>query len=116
MVIAINYQAHYIKDELRELEDRYKIKITYSEEKEALGTAGPLKLAQTVLTQDNPSSLFFVLNSDIICDYPLEDLVAFQKTHNGEGSIVLATVKDPRRFGVIVAKEDGQVDSFVEKP
>lgn len=33
-----------------------------------------------------------------------------------EGTIVLATVKDPSRFGVIITNEEGRVDRFVEKP
>jgi mannose-1-phosphate guanylyltransferase len=44
-----------------------------------LGTAGPLKLAEKILRQGNEEGLFFVFNSDIICDYPLEDLKAYHK-------------------------------------
>ena len=29
---------------------------------------------------------------------------------------MVTEVQDPSRFGVIVAKEDGQIESFVEKP
>jgi mannose-1-phosphate guanylyltransferase len=32
VVIAINYQAHHIKNSLEPLEEKYKIKITYSQE------------------------------------------------------------------------------------
>lgn len=71
VVIAINYQAFHIKNSLEPLEQKYNIKITYSQEEVALGTAGPLKLAEEVLRRDNPEGLFFVFNSDIICDYPL---------------------------------------------
>lgn len=116
MVIAINYQASHIKNSLEPLEQKYNIKITYSQEEVALGTAGPLKLAEDVLRKDNDEGLFFVFNSDIICDYPLEELKQFHKKNGGEGSIVLATVEDPSRFGVIVSDEAGRVNSFVEKP
>ena len=116
VVIAINYQASHIKNSLEPLEQKYNIKITYSQEEVALGTAGPLKLAEDVLRKDNDEGLFFVFNSDIICDYPLEELKQFHKKNGGEGSIVLATVEDPSRFGVIVSDEAGRVNSFVEKP
>jgi len=53
VVIAINYQAHHIKMSLEPLEEKYHIKITYSQETEALGTAGPLKLAEDILRKDN---------------------------------------------------------------
>lgn len=81
-----------------------------------MGTAGPLKLAESVLRADNKEGLFFVLNSDIICDFPFEELLKFHKTHNQEGTIVLSQVTDPSRFGVVVSDPDGKVKSFVEKP
>ena len=40
-----------------------------------MGTAG-LKLAERSLKDDSP---FFVLNSDVICDYPFEELAKFHK-------------------------------------
>lgn len=81
-----------------------------------MGTAGPLKLAEDILKKDNESGLFFVFNSDIICDYPLEELMAFHKKNGEEGTILLAQVEDPSRFGVVVADTHGKVSSFVEKP
>jgi mannose-1-phosphate guanylyltransferase len=45
VVLAINYQAHYIRNALEPLEAKYQIKLTYSQEVDPLGTAGPLKLA-----------------------------------------------------------------------
>ena len=47
---------------------RLGISITFSHEKEPLGTAGPLALARDVLGRDDEP--FFVLNSDVICDFP----------------------------------------------
>jgi len=52
---------------------------------------------------DNPSGLFFVLNADIICDYPLTQMVEFHKKHGCEGTLVVTKVEDPSRYGVIVA-------------
>jgi mannose-1-phosphate guanylyltransferase len=37
-----------------------------------MGTAGPLRLAKEIITKDNTSGLFFVFNSDVSCEYPLE--------------------------------------------
>ena len=85
-------------------------------ESEPLGTAGPIKLAESILRENNESGLFFVFNSDVICEYPLEQLVAFHKSHGKQGTIVVTKVEDPTRYGVVVAKENGQIDRFVEKP
>ena len=51
-------------------------------------TAGPLALARSILAKDD--SPFFVLNSDIICDYPFEALRSFHESHGREGTIVVS--------------------------
>lgn len=92
------------------------MKITISIESEPLGTAGPLRLAKDLILKDNDSGLFFVFNSDVICDYPLDKFVEFHKSHGKEGTILTTIVEDPTRYGVIVSKDDGQIEKFVEKP
>ncbi|RXM34601.1 Mannose-1-phosphate guanyltransferase beta [Acipenser ruthenus] len=88
------------------------IKISLSHEKEPLGTAGPLALARELLT-DN-SDPFFVLNSDVICDFPFEDMVKFHQHHGKQGTIV---VEEPSKYGVVVYEgESGRIHRFVEKP
>lgn len=42
-----------------------------------MGTAGPIRLAKDIITKDNESGLFFVFNSDIICEFPLTDMIKF---------------------------------------
>lgn len=81
-----------------------------------MGTAGPIRLAKDHIINDNPSGLFFVFNSDVICDYPLKDFIEFHKAHGKEGTVLATTVEDPSKYGVIVHKEDGQIEKFVEKP
>ncbi len=53
----------------------------------SLSPAGPLALASKLLSED--SEPFFVLNSDVICDYPFQQLLTFHKQHGKEGSIVV---------------------------
>lgn len=61
--------------------------MTFSHETEPLGTAGPLALAKSILlSSDEP---FFVLNSDVICDFPFKEMVDFHKAHGKEGTIVV---------------------------
>ena len=97
-------------------EKEYNVSIEFSVETEPLGTAGPLKLAEKTLGKD--SSPFFVLNSDVICDYPFADLAAFHKSHGEEGTIVVTKVEEPSKYGVVVHKPDhhSRIDRFVEKP
>lgn len=59
---------------------KYSIKIICSVEKEPLNTGGPLKLAEKFIKGENfkvenektDNNTFFVLNSDVICEYPLD--------------------------------------------
>lgn len=53
-----------------------------------LCTAGPLALARELLNIDNEP--FFVLNSDVICDFPFKDLLQFHHNHGKEGTIVVS--------------------------
>jgi len=62
------------------------------------------------------SGLFFVFNSDVICEYPLSKLVDFHKSHGKEGTIVVTKVEDPSKYGVVISKDNGEIERFVEKP
>jgi mannose-1-phosphate guanylyltransferase len=97
-------------------EAKYGVKITFSIESEPLDTAGPLKLAEKILLKDNKP--FFVLNSDVICEYPFEELANFHKSHGCEGTIVVTKVEEPSKYGVVVHKpgHESLIDRFVEKP
>ena len=75
-----------------------------------------MKLAKDVILKDNHEGLFFVFNSDVICEYPLEQLIKFHKDHGQEGTIVVTEVEDPTKYGVVVSEESGKIKSFVEKP
>lgn len=61
--------------------------------------AGPLALAKDLLTQDHEP--FFVLNSDIICDFPFKQMVQFHKHHGRQGTIVVRW-KQPCRILLIL--------------
>ncbi|KAI4382810.1 hypothetical protein MLD38_008723 [Melastoma candidum] len=78
VVLAINYQPDRMLNFLKEFEAQIGIKITCSQETEPLGTAGPLALARDKLVDDSGEP-FFVLNSDVISEYPLKEMIEFHK-------------------------------------
>lgn len=115
IVLAVNYRPEIMVAALKKYEELYNVKITFSVETEPLGTAGPLALAREILGKDDTP--FFVLNSDVICDYPFRQLVEFHKNHGCEGTIIVTKVDEPSKYGVVVHKQDSTViDRFVEKP
>ncbi|CAJ0628691.1 14923_t:CDS:2, partial [Entrophospora sp. SA101] len=87
IVLAVNYRPEIMVNLLQKYEEKYNVKITFSVEEVPLGTAGPLALAKKTLGKDQ--SPFFVLNSDIICEYPFEELRDFHIAHGNEGTIVV---------------------------
>ncbi|XP_015381217.1 probable mannose-1-phosphate guanylyltransferase 3 isoform X2 [Citrus sinensis] len=101
---------------LKEFEKKLEIKITCSQETEPLGTAGPLALARDKLIDDSGEP-FFVLNSDVISEYPLKQMIEFHRGRGGEASIMVTNVDEPSKYGVVVMEETtGKVEKFVEKP
>lgn len=115
VILAVSYRAEQMEKELKHVEKKLGVKISMSLETEPLGTAGPLALAKDYLMQDNEP--FFVLNSDIICDFPFKEMVKFHRHHGKEGTIVVTKVDEPSKYGVVVYDyENGRIQKFVEKP
>lgn len=115
VILAVNYRAEMLEQEMKAQGDRLGIKITTSLEDQPLGTAGPLALAREALTTD--SEPFFVLNSDVICKYPFQKMLEYHKSHGKEGTIVVTKVDEPSKYGVVVFDaESGRIEKFVEKP
>ncbi|KAH9267683.1 hypothetical protein BASA84_000575 [Batrachochytrium salamandrivorans] len=82
IVLAVNYQPEVMALAMHKVEEEFNIKITFSIETEPLGTAGPLGLARDILGADE--SPFFVLNSDVICEFPFASLLEFHLSHGKE--------------------------------
>ncbi|XP_064400176.1 mannose-1-phosphate guanyltransferase beta-like [Halichondria panicea] len=115
VILAVSYRAELLEKEMKEQEQKLGISITLSHEQEPLGTAGPLALARDILDAD--SSPFFVLNSDVICNYPFTKMLEAHKAHGKEGTIVVTRVEEPSKYGVVVYNEEsGQIQRFMEKP
>jgi mannose-1-phosphate guanylyltransferase len=116
IVLAVNYRPEIMTKALEKYSSEYNVNITFSVETEPLGTAGPLKLAEKVLGKDDAP--FFVLNSDVICDFPFQELAKFHKQHGQEGTIVVTKVEEPSKYGVVVhdPSHPSRIDRFVEKP
>lgn len=115
IILAVSYRAEMLEKEMKQQQDRLGITISISQEKEPLGTAGPLALARDHLTVDDEP--FFVLNSDVVCDFPFKEMAEFHKNHGKEGTIVVTKVEEPSKYGVVVYDlKTGRIDKFVEKP
>ncbi|KAG9508655.1 Mannose-1-phosphate guanyltransferase beta, partial [Fragariocoptes setiger] len=119
VILAVSYRAEMMNKFIDEQARQLGIRITLSHEDTPLGTAGPLALAKDQLMEpaDGDDTPFFVLNSDIICDYPFQEMIDFHKSHGAEGTIVVTRVEEPSKYGVVVFDDtSGKIARFVEKP
>ncbi|CAH8504838.1 unnamed protein product [Heterobilharzia americana] len=108
-------RSDILEKELSKYEKKIGTKITFSYETEAMGTAGPIAVAKDILLDDEGP--FFVLNSDIMCEFPFKALMEFHKNHGKEGTILVTQVEEPSKYGVVLFDPaTGRVDRFVEKP
>jgi mannose-1-phosphate guanylyltransferase len=91
---------------------QYGLEVAYAVEDEPLGTAGAIANCERLL--DDAS--FYVFNGDVLSDVDLSALAATHVDKGGMGTIFLTPVEDPRRYGLVELREDGSVESFLEKP
>ena len=85
------------------------IKITYSLEKDILGTAGGIKAAAPLL-MDDP---FFVINSDIAFELDFSDVIKFHKKNNALITMVLREDQQVEKYGIIEIDKSYRVRNFL---
>jgi mannose-1-phosphate guanylyltransferase len=90
---------------------RLGVKLTYTTEENALGTAGAVKNAEQYLTET-----FAVLNGDIFTNLDLAAMFRFHQEKRSRATIALTWEENPSAFGVVETESDGRVRRFIEKP
>jgi len=118
VILGVSYMSELLEEELAKEAVRLNIKLEFSKEDTPMDTAGPIGLARDkILSDGGDKTPFFVCNSDVICDYPFEQMLKFHKGHGKEGTIVVTKVEEPSKYGVVVYdQESGAIERFVEKP
>lgn len=103
----------YLGDQIKKtFGGKYKaIKLFYSEEKTALGTAGCLKKALPFF-DSNP---ILVMNGDSYCNVNFDDLWQFHKRKKANASMVITSVSNPSRFGTVQLGSNEEIIGFAEK-
>jgi len=109
VILSVGYLAEMIRGHFGD-GSSLGVEITYVEEAEPMGTAGPLDLAREHLDET-----FLMLNGDVLSRVDVHDLIRFHRRNGGIATIVLTTVEDPSAFGVVSIKGN-DVLGFVEKP
>lgn len=87
------------------------VHISYATEESPLGTAGSIKNVERFL-----DDTFLVISGDALTDIDLTKAIEFHKKNKAMATLVLKHVENPLQFGVVVTKQNGRIERFLEKP
>ena len=100
IIFATNYMANYVSRFFGDGSD-LGVKITYSKEEKALGTAGPLSLLKSELTEP-----FMVMNGDILTLMNFRKFYDFALSRNEILTVAIKRHVTPFAFGNIFFEDD----------
>jgi mannose-1-phosphate guanylyltransferase/phosphomannomutase len=110
-VVTVQFLASLVRTYFGDGEE-LGMSLSYATEQTPLGTAGSVRNAQAELREE----AFLVISGDALTDI---DLGALCRAHREAGALVtvcLTRVPDPLEFGIVIQKDDGRIDRFLEKP
>jgi len=105
-------------ESVKKLEASLGLSIKLNKEERAAGTAGAIKHAEALITDGGSNdSPFIVVNADVLCSYPLRDLLHLHIKHGREATVLTTRTERPSEYGVVVIDEKtGRVRHFVDRP
>lgn len=98
--IATNYRAEYVEAFLGD-GSKYGVRLTFSREREPLGTCGPLSLLRDVLTEP-----FLLMNGDILTTISFDRVIHFAVEAGASLTVVTKEITSPFHFGKVEAEGD----------
>lgn len=113
IILAVGHMQDKINSALKGYEEELGVRIAYSVEDIPMGTAGPLSLLRRTLCETKEP--FFLLNSDVICNFPFGKMREYHQIHGGSCTILTTEVEDPARYGLVFVDADSCVTDFLEK-
>lgn len=110
IIANTHYNPQYIKQYFGDGR-KFDVHLSYSYEKELLGTAGGVKNNSSFLRET-----FFVLSGDAITNIDLSEMYKFHKSKGSIATLALTPVKNVSLYGVAVTDSWGRIKAFQEKP
>ena len=111
IVVTVAFLANHIRTYFGDGSE-FGVRMVYAMEDTPLGTAGSVRNARDELTDDR----FLVISGDVLTDIDLGAIVRFHEEHDALATIGLTPVDDPLEFGIVITREDGSIERFLEKP
>jgi len=107
VVINLHHKGNKISEFLED-GSRYGIRLHYSKEDPILGSAGGIKAAQKFLDGD----AFIVINSDVVTDIDLKELIHFHREKNSCLTLVLKPKQPSGQSDPIAIDDNNRVTHF----
>lgn len=109
-VATVQFLAGMIQNHFGDGSD-FDVSLEYAVEESPLGTAGSVGNARHLL-----DDTFLVISGDALCDFDITSIVAAHRAKASIATIVLYNAENPLEFGIVITREDGSVERFLEKP
>ena len=110
IVVTVAFMANAIRNYFGDGSE-FGVRMAYATEESPLGTAGSVRNAMDHLTER-----FLVISGDVLTDIDLSAIVKFHDERDALATIGLAHVDNPLEFGIVITKDDGSIERFLEKP
>jgi len=110
IVVTVAFMANAIRSYFDDGSE-FGVRMVYATEETPLGTAGSVRNAR-----DELDERFVVISGDVLTDLDLTSLVRFHEAKGALATIALKAVENPLEFGIVITREDGSIDRFLEKP
>src|SRR5450756_1820231 len=110
IVVTVAFMANAIRTYFGDGSE-FGVRMVYATESTPLGTAGSVRNAR-----DELDERFLVISGDVLTDIDLSEVVAFHEKRGALATLALKAVENPLEFGIVITREDGSVERFLEKP
>jgi mannose-1-phosphate guanylyltransferase / phosphomannomutase len=110
IVVTVAFLANHIKTYFGDGSE-FGVTMSYADEPVPLGTAGSVGNARELLDET-----FLVISGDVLTDIDLSKIFAEHKERKAVATIGLTAVENPLEFGIVITREDGSIERFLEKP
>jgi len=110
IVVTVAFMANTIRNYFGDGSE-FGVRMVYASEETPLGTAGSVRNAMAEL-----DDTFLVISGDVLTDIDLTSIVESHRRNQALATIGLIAVENPLEFGIVITRDDGSIERFLEKP
>src|SRR6476620_1654838 len=110
IVVTVAFMANHIRNYFGDGSE-FGVRMRYATEESPLGTAGSVRNAM-----DELDETFLVISGDVLTDIDISRIVKEHRARDAYATIALKRVENPVEFGIVITRDDGMIERFLEKP